>query len=449
MDRQNRKHIAGTPQAPFTDEAQRRREVAVAHFYLIARVDRLPAAQVADVDFRAAAKLGVWWQLARAMASRGEVASIEDYIIGSDWRDHAQLIDDLTNAAGKYVPSLIPKFEREMIAASAMRAMLREFQLLDREARVGSLTTADAANRLDRLTVRLRTLDQTGWRRMAVVAREVATRFAAARAGDIELTLSMSTRKLQAALGGWVFGRLHMIMAVTSGHKTTLLRQELEHIAVNGNCAAYITMEDSEADIVARSMAARSKGRFTVRDLMTGQGNWGAPEMIVRVEEEIRKTNPPLLIRQAALTLGQCVAMIHSAKNQGAKALGVDFFQLLRPDDSRMGSTEFWHLAATEIQRAAMETNMAIILCVQPTQSATKSSHGTNYVTGTGDARGGSAIGQAAFGLLSLSFRYDDDGKRIPDEIYITVQKWKHAQTGIPHKFRLDAAHDTISDWDE
>jgi replicative DNA helicase len=272
--------------------------------------------------------------------------------------------------------------------------------------------------------------------------------------GKIELTLPMPWQTLQTALKGWPLGRMVMVMAITSGHKTTLGRKAAEFEAEReGGCSAYISLEDPASHLAARTLAERSMGMTTVGEIMSGDiGREDKLTSMMDTMERIDKRNPQMMIKHETLTLNQCVSRVYEAARKGAKLVVVDFFQLLKKDDMRMHDVSFWESAANSLQRAALECNVCLVLLVQPTQEGTKRVMQANTCLGPGDIRGGSAIAQAAFGLLVLSFELEEvDGelKRIRDRIHIVAQKWKSADVGTTMLFKLDGAYDLIEEWDE
>lgn len=446
MDTQNRRHDTQGASTAFDTEDRRRRELAVANFYLVNNPEQFAKATVYECDFQAHPRIGDWWARAAELNEEdGRVWTLNDLPRAEEW--HSDLLNELIDASTAYIPSHIPLLEAAMRSDSLLREVIGDVGSIPYGVRDGSLDTHDVTEMLARGLAKLRSHDTGGWVRLAEAARKAATDYCDAVSGKIKLTLPLPLQSLQDALGGLPVGKLVMVQAITSGHKTTLVRLMMEHLAWIDTPTAYITLEDSAEHLAARTIASRGDGSFAVRQIMTGEKlDDRAMSAFIHAADKVIGKDPPLLIRHEALSLRKCITRIHEAVAKGAKAVGVDFFQLLTPDDPRTPEVAHWARTAQALQAVALELGVPLVVAVQATQEATKKAEDAGRAVGLGDIRGGSAISQAAFGVLSLAFPMDDDGRRVPGKITIIPRKWKTAQTGIPIRCDLLAGQDIIAD---
>lgn len=257
-------------------------------------------------------------------------------------------------------------------------------------------------------------------------------------------TLPMFLPAMQDALGGWPLGKMHLIVARSSEHKTTLARQTLEHIAFCGHPVLYWTMEDSADDIAIRDIAAASE--LTTRDLATAkipqhlQINGRLPEVGARARQHVtRETAGRFWIidrgspkaSEIAPVVGQAVA------RYGVRAVALDFAQLTRADRGREDS-EHWKAVSAQWAALAKRHGIALFAMCQIDKAATQESK-DNVDRGirVSDVYGGIAWMQNAFSGTCLW--KSTDGRTLT----IDVQKFKSAGP-----MRLDvpvtAAHDRI-----
>lgn len=442
----NRQRTAA-PRGTLLGRTQQQREYKLAHHYLVLHPEEFTSARVSDSDFCAVPYLGELWDRAKSAAPGW---TFVDLVKPLEWDTYKGEIDTLTSAEMFSARAQIGQLEAKVIETNAVRSAVIETRGAVQDVIEGKLERDQLMALFERVLQRLRSCGDDRWVSLRDAAHAVARDLLEAQSGKKPLVVEMPLPSLMAAVGGWRRGRVHMIQAITSGHKTTLARMAVEHVAsVVGEPAVYISLEDTEQDLAARSIAERSRGKIEVRHLVSGDmpDREGKLQALIRVITEIDNTDPKMLIRHQSLTLSQVVSLLHEAASRGAVLAAIDFFQLIRPDSGGEADTDFWLVAASRLQSAAIQTGMALVLCVQPTQEATKRAMSQNHVLGLGDMRGGSAISQAAYGVLSLGFKLDNDGKRMRDRIYCFVQKWKSASPGQALRFYLDAAHDTIAEW--
>lgn len=430
-------------------EEARRREIAVANYFLCSYPEKLSSATITSQDFVALPEIGMWWDQALSFEAEGRSWAYLDATHGhgafTSTGAETSMGDIVMDAGLTCMPHQMPLFQRQMREARMLRSVALELRnaLEDID---GGATTDDVSGRLDRMLGVLREHNTEGWIRLGEASKQVAREYCEALASGVPLTIPMPLQGLQDELDGFPLGTVVMIHAITSGHKTTLARMAAEHAANLKTKAAYLSLEDSPQHIAARSMSSRSGGAFTVRDLLTAKKGEEITAGIIEAADEAAKRDVPLWIRHEGMTVTKCVARIYEAASKGCKLVAIDFFQLLEPDGKTGDWTQFWMAAANAIRNAARKTGVCVVLCVQPTQDATRKAEELGRLLGLGDIRGGSSINQAAFGLLTLAFEYTESGQRVPGVIKISVTKWKTGTPGALLTFDLDAAYDLISD---
>ena len=101
---------------------------------------------------------------------------------------------------------------------------------------------------------------------------------------------------------------------------------------------------------------------------------------------------------------------------------------------------------SNELQATAKRLRVPILATVQPTQAATREQLRSKRPLTKADIRGGSAIAQAAYGVLIFNRVFVEGEDTInPRFIDCVVDKWKHASIRSI-RLRVDPAKDTISD---
>lgn len=439
--------------AAFMTPESREREICVANHFLSVHPEKFPAAVVSEFDFIACPYLGAWWERARELTSDGREWGLVDLPSRADWdasEGGKSRVEVVMDAAMRYSPHHIARMQRQLQESAALRTVAMEAQAGITAILGGRATAEDAMSWLDRSLRMLRQSSAEGWIRLSEAAKRAGEDYTRAIESGEPLTLPMPLASLQERLGGWPLAKLIMIQAITSGHKTTLARMAAEHVAMLGITAAYLTLEDTPQHIAARSLSASSEGFFTVGELLSATKGDRIASGIVHAIDKMEKADPPLWIRHESLTVQRCIARIYEAAAKGCKLIVVDFFQLLRgTEKGGDDAATFWANAAQSIQAAALETGACVLLCVQPTQGGSRAAEELGKILGSSDIRGGSAISQAAFALITLAFEYTGDPRRrVKGLIKLCPRKFKTAEAIDPILCRLDAAHDIIADLD-
>jgi hypothetical protein len=258
-------------------------------------------------------------------------------------------------------------------------------------------------------------------------------------------TLPMFLPAMQEALGGWTLGKLHLIVARSSEHKTTFTRQAAEHAAHTGHPVLYWTMEDSSEDIAIRDIASRSE--LTTRDLATAQVpqhlqlNKRLPEVGARARDHVMREAAGLFwlidrggpkLSDIGPTIGQAIA------KHGIRAAALDFAQLIEADSGHQ-DTGHWKRVAAYLAALAKRHRIALLACCQIDKFATRESK-DNEDRGirAEDMYGGISWMQSAFSVTCL-WRSSD--KRT---ITINVEKFKSAGPMRLDNVPVTPAHDRI-----
>lgn len=427
----------------------------VAANYLIKNPEDFSKSIITHETFAANLQVGALWERAWTKETAGEKWEWHDLsnywqFDESDTRSRTGWSpEDLVNILPKVVQSRawIKAHEERMLEIRAMINLRVEMMNLSEGITSGEIDFQAASAVVAKMASSSLRSSVSTWESISIVSKRLCGQVVEVYEGKAEMTLPMHCRSMQHALGGWRLGRMVMIEAITSGHKTTIARQAAYRLACDHGMPAYVvTIEDPKEDIAARTVAEQSDGGVSVTELMTGKLDQKALGSMISTVNDIFDKNAPFFLDHRPLRIGQAVAAIHDAAARGAKMVCLDFFQLLNPD--RPGApkdTSFWEYAAGQLQAAASVAQVALIVTIQPTQEATREALAGTPLS-IGSMRGGSAIAQACFGVLALDFLYDDNKNRITDKINLTPHKWKSARTGATIVMALKAAFDSISD---
>jgi replicative DNA helicase len=272
-----------------------------------------------------------------------------------------------------------------------------------------------------------------------------------AQKSDRHFLLPMPLRGLNERLGGWRRGKYYLVGAVTSTHKTTFVRESCWHVAKVGEPALLWSMEDSAKEMAARTFAAEVK-QVDTRTFTTYRKPEGISDQDLRMmlDGVFRHLESEASTRLRYLDLGlprlgRVLSVLSAEAARGLSFVGLDFFQLIRADTARIDEVEHWFTTSNALAAAAKRLNLVILASVQPTQSATKEQERNRRFLTKGDLRGGSAIAQAAYGVLLFNRVYDEDGELDRRYLDVDISKWKNADTGTV-RVKVDRAKDLIVD---
>lgn len=154
-------------------------------------------------------------------------------------------------------------------------------------------------------------------------------------------------KDLDAVLGGGLQPGLYVLGAVSSLGKTTLAVQIADHIAEEGHPALFVTIEQSAAEIVAKSLSrlASESGRdFSTTDVMSAQRRrkWGEGEYnrFIRVCERYTAQIAPNLrilegTKQPSVSDVWAVAGAMAAHDGVPPVVFIDYLQLMAAQSDR------------------------------------------------------------------------------------------------------------------
>lgn len=427
-----------------TDQLERERAL-IAH-YLVLRSDHPRNAGVGVEHFTSGAHRS-WW--AKAM----ERDDFTPWDLGID----TEVVADLSGPAYAYnerhVPGIVDAVrrhwaaERVRWACASAQDRLRKGEELEPVCTDLLATVEDARAGCTNSTESLATVGQRVLETYAHDIRDKSSR-----------TLPIFLPAMQDALGGWVLGKLHLIVARSSEHKTTMARQAAEHIAFCGHPVLYWTMEDSSEDIAIRDIASASV--MTTRDIATAKvpgvvadawrtklanPNYDSPYAPERVRAQAdahaaRETAHRFwLLDIGSPTLSQIAPEVGRAvARHGVRAVVLDFAQLIGPDRGHEDA-QHWKRVSAHLAALAKRYKIALIACAQIDKQATRDSEDSpDRHPRLSDIYGGAAWKQNAFAGLTLW--KTQDGRAIS----INVEKWKSAGPMLLENIPVDAAHDRI-----
>jgi hypothetical protein len=250
---------------------------------------------------------------------------------------------------------------------------------------------------------------------------------------------------MQSALGGWTLGKLHLVVARSSEHKTTFARQAAEHVAHAGHPVLYWTMEDSSEDIAIRDIASRSE--LTTRDLATAtipqhiQINGRIREAGARARDHVMREAAGRfwLIDRGSPHLSEIGPVVGQAvAKHGIRAAFLDFAQLIRPDHGHEDATH-WKRVSAYCAALSKRHRIALFANCQIDKQATQNSKDdSERGVRASDIYGGIAWQQNAFSVTCIW--KNSDGRTIT----IDVQKFKSAGPMRLDNVPVTPAHDRI-----
>lgn len=411
-------------------------ERIVACWYLRDKQESILASRVQPHHFRALPRVAPMWRHARDMSDAGRDWLPMDF-------DRDGYLDEVL-AGVSAIPAMVRVAERRVTEIAALaefrESMHRLIYSTDLDARELSAEARRIVGELEASgPIRAETFAEAG--------RRVAERFLHAMQSPEPnpRTVPMPTEILDEYFGGWRRGKLHLVGAKTSHHKTTFSRVALEVVAKAGFNVLYWTAEDSNDDIASRTLARNIDG-LNVGMLETMDAEGLKPEKrgdvmrrLLAVPDEAW-THRVRMIDLPNPTLAQVVGVI---RQQAAKSLDFvvfDFLQRISRTDMRESEASHWDRCTSELRELAKVLDVAIVCPVQPTQEGTKRVEDGKPLR-IGDLRGGQAIAANAYGVMTLFVEETKDGRRL--EVY--TRKWKGA--GL-RKFRLwvTGASDDLGD---
>lgn len=250
--------------------------------------------------------------------------------------------------------------------------------------------------------------------------------------------------KLAGAIGGFQRGKVILIVARSSEHKTTAALSLLRHAAQHGYEALFWIMEDDRGDLAARSMAHSCTG-LTTRMIQQGQKPAVGPDNANRIFRELKGLQQSeasakmRIIDRGNPTLSDVLTRVRAAHAQKRlDIVALDYGQLIRSDRGTIGH-EHWEQVTAALQALAKELSITLIVTCQVDKMAGRETKANNMPPTTLDVRGGATWHNNCYGSLCLSAK--GDGRLV-----VRIDKWKNGEKRTM-SFGVDAARDSI-DWD-
>lgn len=257
---------------------------------------------------------------------------------------------------------------------------------------------------------------------------------------------------LRQRLGSLRSGKLYMVGAITSGHKTTFARMCAWYCAkVVGVPALFWSLEDTAEEVSARTIAAEVQEAdtrtFTADRIPDGLGPGDFERLLQNLGEHLDDEASQRLryLDEPQPRLSRVLSRISAEVARGARFVVLDFMQLIRPDGDQTQETQHWFDVSNALAAAAKRLDIPILATVQPTQAATRSHVQHQQPLTLGDLRGGSSIAQSAYGVLLINRVWDEEGRVDRRQVEVEIAKWKSAPPG---KVRFDVTphRDTLAD---
>jgi len=395
-------------------------ELAICSFYLVRRKSALGGNRIRS-DFFENEKMASAWQLALSGAPL--------YELGFSETDLAMLggMAESSEEIKKYESALFRRWKKKKLEAELKRSLA----LMDEME-----PDAIAAN-LEKNISEIGAGGVEDARTHGQIGADLVRGWAERLAGQESRAMRAPQEPLRRAIGGWARGKLYLVGAVTSGHKTTFLRQALFQASKDGFSALFWSCEDGAEDVAARTIAAEVRQAST-RTFLENERPTGATDDDLR--NLIRETSQHLageasqrfrIIEDSLPNLSHVCNRLKYEKTRGVDVFGLDFLQLVQPDNGRTpDAVHFFHVS-TVLAGLAKSLDIAILATVQPTQLATREHQINKTPLTLGDLRGGSAIAQAAYGVILLNKVWTEEGEQDRRFIDLDVAKWKNGETGV------------------
>lgn len=265
-------------------------------------------------------------------------------------------------------------------------------------------------------------------------------------------TIPMPWYRLQSAYGGLLRGKLHVIGGRVSHHKTTALRQLLQHAARHGFRGLLRTLEDTGHEIAARGIASESQidtKSFATGTLPSGF-TLGDGEALMRDAQAHLEQCEGEYLRigdRGFTTLSQLLGEIRAEAAQGLDVVGIDYAQLIFRDGRGERDQEFFRLVSGSLAALAKELDIAIIVTCQIDKLGSRASDDENRPPRKSDLFGASAWEHDAWMIIMVYVIHvrDQEGGRLrrTTRIVFDVAKIK---SGTPEAYELTVVpqHDRI-----
>jgi len=228
---------------------------------------------------------------------------------------------------------------------------------------------------------------------------------------------------------GWRVGKSFYWGAKTSCYKSTGLAMSAEVVARAGHSVLFWTLEDSAKDLQHRLLVRNGLG-LTYSELDSHWDKDNCGEVSAKMMTACTETSElPIHYREDPLYLQTMASEIsRGIARTNAKMVCLDFVNLI---DSKESMPEHERIAMSSriLARLAKSLDIVILAAIQFTQDSTRrmDEQGARP-PGIGDIRGGSALAQAAFGVLMNYVPIDEMGDPKGNDLTLLVRKWKRGK---------------------
>ncbi len=400
-------------------------------------------------------KFAGWWAAAEVVSGASTIGGTGRVAPGQDWRPADLGIDADSFALLSGVrPSdeQVQKAEKRIVRRWQVRYLAKGCQDLVQQIGQGEIESPEDA--LNQIRVVLGETEAGGVVEATThrdVGIELFREWAQAFKTDEQRLLPIPLHGLSYRVTGWQPGKLYLVGAVTSGHKTTFGRMAAWHCAAAGYRSLLWTMEDTAQEMASRTFASQIK-QIDTRTFTTFRRPEGITEgdfqhMLHALSLHLDSKGSKQLryLEETLPRLSRVMGLVSAECAKGLDFVCLDFMQLIQPDDPRTNETQHWFLVSNALAGMAKRLNVPVVCTVQPTQAATRDQARLKRPLTLGDLRGGSAIAQSAYGVLLFNRVYQEDGEIDRRYLDIEVAKWKNADTG-GIRFKVERSNDLILD---
>jgi replicative DNA helicase len=356
-------------------------------------------------------------------------------------------LSDMSPLSGRDLDAL----ERRVIDAWGRRHVAQGLgDALDdlRSGRVDLL--ADIAERVRGVLGEAEAGSLRGSRPLGDVIETMADRWVreAKASADKPRTIPMPVYPLQVRCA-WQRGRLSIVGARSSEHKTTFARASTWYAARHGFRALHWTMEDEAEDLAARTVSAEvSELRWgdLVRGVMTEDNSTADVAVQVRKLRNSDAADRLSLLDARAPKLAQVLGTLRAEAARGLDIVVLDYIQLIQHDQGRERDADWWRRVTAELARFAHEAKCAVVCTSQIDKVGNRNSNtGTRLtVPMASDMLFSSSLIQDAFLVLMLGY-VEECGRK---HFEVVIEKNKCGASKIRIPLAIDPVHDKIQDQD-
>lgn len=412
------------------------RELDVFRHYMLRSINgadtNILDSTIASSHFVVRVDLVELWEEAKAKALKGEDWDLTTLCNGTLLADDARRFNEITSE--QVVVGKIEQLEQDMRSNAARFHAQRECRTLWRDIGAGNVSPENASARFE----------AAGSTLVDCVADDDSDSVSEAKAA-VERMLTGEPAPLlpMPLLGseyeGWTPGKLYVVGAVTSQHKTTVCLDACTLVEESGANAFFWTLEDSRADMSARQIVQASEGRISFNDLTRGIGKRG-PKVKIAIDSmrTIEERPGRTFLRDGPGTIDViCSAISKKVANHGIRLAVIDFIQRITPDNKFEAPHDAYERYSKRLADLAGKLDIVILLAVQFTKDATSKSTeghgGKDRLPQIGDIKGGSGIAYNAFGVWLNHIPQGQDDDLVLKEMSICIRKWK---SGNPRVFK-------------